>query len=497
MIRNRKIRFIEPGSRPRRPFNAWITRWPLLGPITLASILDRHGYDVAVYNENISGPLLENSQALADICSADVVGISIMTSTAMRGYELADAVRREAPGATIAIGGVHATFLPEEAAGHADIVVRGEGENVIEDIARGEITGGIINAEPPKNLDALPPINHFLMNDFEKLMARCRRRELYELPAMTSRGCPHGCTYCSVTRMFGRKVRRQSVGKVYSDLMHYASQGFRRFFFYDDNFTDDRAWTKDLLERISPLKFRFNAQARVDFHWADRSRRRRDEDLLRALRRGGGDVLYVGYETIDEETARQWRKGYRGDRRLEQRLAEDTRILHDSGFWIHGMFVLGPEHTARTADKIVDFAIRNSLESMQISILTPAPGTPLMDQMRPHLLFNDYPQDWDYYDGTHCVYNHGRLGIEQVQRTILEAHQRFYRWGLNHRRLRAMVEGTIPLRDKLSLLWNHLGIARRTLSEWREETRHFLELTRTKMTNSLTSECRESNHGFI
>ncbi|MFP3937848.1 MAG: B12-binding domain-containing radical SAM protein [Phycisphaerae bacterium] len=480
MIRKRKFRFVEPGSRRGRPFNAWITRWPLLGPMTLASILERRGYDVAVYNENISGPLTDNEQALEEICSADVVGISIMTSTAMRGYEIADRVRKECPETTIVFGGVHASFCPEEAAQRGDIVVRGEGENVIEPIARGEITSGIINAEPPADLNALPPINHFLMCDFDKLIARSRRRELYELPAMTSRGCPYGCTYCSVTRMFGRKVRRQSVDKAYSDLMHYASQGFRRFFFYDDNFTDDRAWTKELLERIAPLNFRFNAQARVDFHWADRSRRKRDEELLRILRRGGGDVLYVGYETIDDETARQWRKGYRGAHRLEQRLSEDTKILHDSGFWIHGMFVLGPEHTQRTAEKIVDFSLRNSLETMQISILTPLPGTPLMDQMRKHLVFNDYPHDWNFYDGTHCVYNHGRLGIEQVQRTILNAHRRFYRWGLSARRLRAVAAGSVPLRDKLALLWNHLVIARRTLADWREETKHFLELVRSK-----------------
>jgi radical SAM superfamily enzyme YgiQ (UPF0313 family) len=485
LIRNRKIRFIEPGSRRGRPFNAWITRWPLLGPITLASILERRGYDVVVYNENICGSVLDSAEAFEDLCSADVVGISIMTPTAMRGYEIADRVREAAPDATIVFGGVHATFQSEEAARHGDVVVRGEGENVIEPIARGEITEGVITTDPPQDLDALPPLNHFLMRDFDKLIRRCRRRELYELPAMTSRGCPYGCTYCSVTRMFGRKVRRQSVDKAYSDLMHYAGQGFRRFFFYDDNFTDDRAWTKDLLERIGPLKFRFNAQARVDFHWADRSRRRRDEDFLRVLRRGGGDVLYVGYETIDDETARQWRKGYRGAHRLEQRLAEDTQILHDSGFWIHGMFVLGPNHNERTADRIVNFALRNSLESIQISILTPLPGTPLMNEMRPHLLFTDYPSDWNYYDGTHCVYNHGRLGLEQVQKTVLEAHRRFYRWGLNARRLRAVAEGTIPLWDKLALLWDHLRIARRTLSEWRVETKHFLELARSKMSKSL------------
>ncbi len=76
------IRLIEPQSRPGRPFNAWIGRSPLLGPIVLATILEQRGYDVAVYSENTSGALLVNDRALADIARADVVGISIMTPVA-------------------------------------------------------------------------------------------------------------------------------------------------------------------------------------------------------------------------------------------------------------------------------------------------------------------------------------------------------------------------------------------------------------------------------
>jgi len=481
MPAKRKIRFIEPQSRPGRPFNPWIRRWPLLGPITLATILHERGYDVEVYNENISGVIPENAGAYDDICSADVVGISIMTSTANRGYAIAERIRRDAPQSTIVFGGVHASFMAEEALAHGDIVVRGEGESVIEPIARGEITEGVVEAEPLQDLDQIPTLNHFLMRDFDKLIAESPRPELYELPVMTSRGCPYGCTYCCVTRMFGRKVRRQSVEKVYEDLCRYVERGFGHVFFYDDNFTSDRRWTRELLQRVRPLDIRFNAQARVDFHWLDRSRRERDEELLGELRDAGGDVLYVGYETIDDATARRWRKGYGGNHGLAGRLAEDTRILHESGFWIHGMFVLGPRHTGRTARRIVSFARRNGIESIQISILTPFPGTPLMREMRPHLTFRDFPADWDYYDGTHCVYNHSRLGIERMQEVLVQAHRRFYRWGgWSVRRVRAMLEQQLPWRDKLALLWKHARTARRALAEWSKETRAFLELVKTK-----------------
>jgi len=476
MIGAKRVRFIEPQGRRGRPFNAWITRWPLLGPITLASVLDARGYDVAVYNENISGPLLEDSAALEEICSADVVGISIMTPTAARGYAIADRIRQQRPALKIVFGGVHATFCPEEALSHGDIVVRGEGESVIEAIASGEIRQGIVRGDPVVDLDSIPTLNHFLMRDFDKLFRRFRPRGLYQLPVMTSRGCPYGCRYCTVTRMFGRKVRRQSVEKVHHDICRYAEQGFRHFFFYDDNFTTDRNWTPRLLERMAPMRLRFNAQVRADFHWLDRARRRRDDVVLRGMRKAGGDVLYIGYETIDESTAKQWHKGYGGRGSLRSRLLEDTRILHENGFWIHGMFVLGPQHTRRTADQIVAFARRSELETLQISILTPFPGTPLMVQMRPHLVLDNFPADWDYYDGTHCVYNHSRLGIEAFQKTVLEAHRRFYGWGgWSLRRFRALAGQRTPVVNKLAELWAQAATARTTLRSWKEETRSFLE----------------------
>ena len=489
MVRSRKIRFIEPHGRPARPFNAWISRWPLLGPITLATILDERGYDVSIYNENISGPVDRNPEGYQDVCSADVVGISIMTPTASRGYAIAEGIRREAPGVKIVFGGVHATFLPHEALAHGDVVVRGEGENVIEAIAGGEIGSGIVSSPPLEDLDSLPALNHFLMRDVEKLMGRRGAMQLYELPVMTSRGCPYGCTYCTVTRMFGRRVRRQSADKVYSDIRRYAERGFRHLFFYDDNFITDRSWARDLLARLAPMRMRFNAQTRVDFGWMDASRRRRDEALLRAMHRAGGDVLYVGYETVEDATAAQWQKGYRGPGALEDRLREDTQILHQNGFWIHGMFVLGPQHTRSSADRIVDFARRSGIESLQISILTPFPGTPLLEQMRPHLLFDEFPSDWDYYDGAHCTYDHARLGVEGLQRAVLDAHRRFYSWGgWSTRRLRAFLEQPIPPMAKLAQLWSNAHIARSTLRAWRRETKSFIQLARRRIATALSAQ---------
>lgn len=475
----RRIRFVEPGSRPGRPFNAWIRRWPLMGPIILATILDERGHDVAVYNENVSGPLEANDQARADVCGADVVGITIMTATANRGYELARWLRAEGSRATIVFGGPHATFMPEEAAEYGDLVVCGEGENVIAEIASGELRRGIVRPDPPADLDELPTPRHELIIDFDRLVRDAGSQAMYVLPVMTSRGCPQGCVYCSVTRMFGRKVRRQSPAKVEQDLWRHRQRGFRRVFFYDDNLMTDRSWARDLLARMEPMGLHWNAQARADLHWADPDRRRLDDDLLAAMRRSGGDVLYVGYETIDEPTARRWGKGYRGNSSLPERLFEDTRILHRCGFWIHGMFILGPEHDEGNIREIVRFACKAGIESIQLSVLTPLPGTPLFEQMRDELILTDFPADWDYYDGTHCVYRHGPMGIDRLQRAVLKAHRRYYRalrptW----RRMAKLFGDDAGVRDKLRLLWRHAKLAPSVLRQWKAETARFLERVR-------------------
>jgi len=477
----RKVRFIEPAGRSGRPFNAWLAQWPLLGPITLATILHRRGFDAAVYNENVSGPLPENQDAFEDTCSADVVGITIMTATAARGYYLARQIKEHAPRARVVFGGPHATFMPLEALRYGDLVVRGEGENVIESIAAGEVDSGIVDGPPVADLDAIPAPEHELMRDFGRLLERFRKRELYELPVMTSRGCPYGCTFCSVSRMFGRKIRRQSVGKTVRDLRTYVQRGFRQFFFYDDNFTAAKRWIRSLMAELEPLGVRFSAQSRVDFPWIDRDRGLVDQPLLDAMRRAGGHVLYIGYETIEEPRALQWRKGYRGRGGLRARLHRDTQVLHDNGFWIHGMFVFGPDDTEQTAHRILEFARETKLETIQVSILTPLPGTPLFEEMRPHLLFTDFPNDWDFYDGTHCVYNHARLGIEALQRTIIQLHQRFYRgyvWSL--RRVKDLVGQPGPLLAKLALMWSSGRALRETFERWQQEVENFLELAATR-----------------
>lgn len=125
-----KISLVEPKS-PGFNFYTWIIKHvPLLGPIYLGTILKNEGHDVTIYNENFK------KVDYAKIKDSDILGISIMTSTAPRGYEIAENFRLLNPKGKVIIGGCHATFLPQEAAQYADHVVTGEGELIISDLVK-------------------------------------------------------------------------------------------------------------------------------------------------------------------------------------------------------------------------------------------------------------------------------------------------------------------------------------------------------------------------
>jgi len=118
-------------------------------------------------------------------------------------------------------------------------------------------------------------------------------------------------------------------------------------------------------------------------------------------------------------------------------------------------------------------------------VLTPLPGTPLWNEMEPHLLFRDFPCDWDLYDGTHCVYDHGRLPAERVQRVVFDAHRSFYRWGAwTWRRVRGLLERPGSAWGKMREMWTNAMTAQRTFSAWRKETEAYIDSIRRRAVKS-------------
>ncbi|NQT21143.1 MAG: radical SAM protein [Planctomycetes bacterium] len=476
----KKVVFIEPRAGTGLGYAHFLKRWPLLGCLTMATMLHRRGHDVKVYSENLTGSVLDDDRAFSDLLTADFVGLTALTPSVGRAYEIAARLEGAGMKGRLVMGGAHASLMPDEALAHVPCVVQGEGETVITALVEdNHAPQGIVKAPRVANLDDLPTPDLCLMHRYRDLWKTTIWKEDYQVPIATSRGCPYGCKYCTVTKMYGRRYRMRSVDEVFEDIMYYHNRGYRSFFFYDDNFAADRARTAELLERIAPLDIRWSAQCRIDFPWTDTATRSKiDHRLMAAIAASGVDVIYVGYETLDESTAKHWNKGYQGAAPLVKRMEQDTRILHDHGVWVHGMFVMGPQHDATTFARAVDFSRRNKINTIQMSILTPYPGTEIMEELRDDLIFNRFPDDWKYFDGTHVIFHHRKAGNEAMQTAVLEYHRKYYQ-GMAHQwdRLRRMARGPGGIGKKIIKGVRSAWRVRKLMKAWEAENRAFIEET--------------------
>lgn len=406
----KKITLIEPKPPGYHVFSMF--SMPRLGLPILGALLKSKGYSVKIYFEDIK------DIDYSEVYDSDLVGISTITSTAPRAYAIADKVRKA--GIPLVLGGVHPTFLPEEALEHADYVVRGEGEEtmleLMERIEAGEPLDGVLglsynrdgehhhNPDRPRicDLDLLPFPDFSLLEGVDKLKI---------IPISASRGCPFDCNFCSVTAMFGRRYRFRSVDSLIEEISRYKNN---RLFFCDDNFTANLGHTKELLERMlrKNLTPRWSAQVRVEVA--------RDRELLELMKRARCTALFIGFESINPKTLEAYNK-----KQDVADIKECIKIIHRYGIKIHGMFVLGSdEDDVQTIRDTGKFANKMGIDTIQFSILTPLPGSKLYNQLdREERILT---KEWDLYDGLHAVYEPQQLTPYQLQLETFKAMKKFY-----------------------------------------------------------------------
>lgn len=405
-----RVRLIEPKPAGLHFFS--LVKLPRLGLPIMGAILKKRGHDVRIYCQDIK------AIDYADLFSSDVAGISITTSTAPAGYKLADSLRDI--GIPVIMGGPHATFMPDEALLHADYVVRNEGEDAIVELIdcisqRSEPAGvlgvsykwdGRVVHNPcrpfAEDLDAFP------FPDLDLIQGAGRIRVK---PVQTSRGCPYGCVFCSVTGMFGRKYRFRSCESIVEELKNYRG---RQVFFYDDNFAVNRTRAKELCEGIirADLRINWSSQVRVDIG--------EDEELLELLRRSGCSMMYIGLESINPATLSALGKG-----QSVGQIEDCIRRLHEHKIMVHGMFISGADDDVpQVIRNTARFALDKRIDTIQVSTLTPLPGSELYNRMEREGRI--MTRDWELYDGNHVVFAPANMSPSTLYDETLRALKRFY-----------------------------------------------------------------------
>ena len=385
------------------------TYLPRTGIPILGALVKELGHECDLWFQAVS-PLDEEK-----LRQYDMVGIGSLTNTVVEAYRLADSCKMA--GATVVMGGPHVTFSPEEALDHCDYVVMGEGEAAFPALVTALANGG-----SPENIPGLafrapsgdmccsgvaeaPDYTQLPSPDFSLSPQLTRTPPI----VVTSRGCPHDCKFCAVHAMFGGKYRFKSNEQVIAELRPILS---RSVCFGDDNFCAQPSRTKRLLREMI-------AQGAVPLRWAAQMcvKSASDEEMLDLMQETRCRIVYVGIESINPSRLEDFGKPHDVDA-----IGRCVEGLHAHGVGIHGMFIVCPDDDLEVAREIVDYAIETDLDTIQICVLTPFPGTGSYDEWQDRLLH----RNWQYFDGVHVVVRPTKCSPYEMHTAVFREMRRFY-----------------------------------------------------------------------
>jgi|WetSurMetagenome_2_1015567.scaffolds.fasta_scaffold00706_7 radical SAM superfamily enzyme YgiQ (UPF0313 family) len=302
--------------------------------------------------------------------ATDLAAISVETFTARRAYAIADAYRRR--GVPVVMGGYHPTLVPEEAALHADSIVRGEAEGIwprlMEDFERGRL-------QPRYESTCDAPLDGL---KFDRTIFD-GKRYLPIHPVQFTRGCRYHCDFCSVSEFHRFRWRCRPVHEVLEEIQRLPG---RNILIGDDNIFVQPELLEELLKGLVPLGKRWACQASMDI--VDRP------GMLALMARSGCCTVLIGFESLAEGNLRLMNKAVnvRG-----KDFAAAVKAIQRHGIMVYGSFVFGyDEDTPEVFEQTLNFAVRNNFFLCNFNILMPLPGTRLYTRLKENGLLRF--EDW-------------------------------------------------------------------------------------------------------
>jgi radical SAM superfamily enzyme YgiQ (UPF0313 family) len=371
--------------------------FPPLGLATLAAYLDPDD-EATIVDEHVE-PHRPGGRP-------DLVVIQVYITNAYRAYRLADGYR--ARGSFVALGGLHVTSLPQEAAPHADAIFLGPGEQTFPQFLRDFRAGRpapLYRSTAGRTLDRLPPVRRDLI---------ARRHYLVPNSLVVTRGCPQHCDFCYKDAFFagGRSFYTQRVDDALAEIERLPG---RHLYFLDDHLLGDRRFARALFDGMRGMKRVFQGAATVDSILRD--------DLVERAAEAGLRSLFVGFETLTTGNLARSNK--------RQNLGRDytavTSRLHALGVMINGSFVFGMDDDEEDVfRRTVDWAVEHGITTATFHVQTPYPGTALHARMEAEGRITT--RNWDLYDTRHVVYRPARIGAGALKAGYEWAYREFYRW---------------------------------------------------------------------
>jgi radical SAM superfamily enzyme YgiQ (UPF0313 family) len=347
----------------------------------------------------------------------DLVGLTAQTPVAPRAYQIAAEFKKK--GVPVVMGGVHASMLPDEALQHVDAVVVGEAEEVwphlIEDVRNGQLKR-VYRANGFINPSKVPLPRRDLLND--KFYFPLKLLE-------TTRGCPHHCDFCGVSKFFGFRYRNRPLSEIDRELTTLFPKGSmmnpipkkvlsllskdlpyflkrRLLYIIDSNVAGDRRFALDLVSLLRQYDLLWWAHAPVSVAF--------DRNLLAGFSQSGCIALNVGFESFSAKNLQTMGKGFN----QPSRYAEAVKRIRDQGIGIMGTFIVGlDDDDPGVFQRIIEFCNNERLDWALTFIMAPYPGTEAYQRLEKEGRI--FSRDWEKYDSLNAVYHPILMSVEELE----------------------------------------------------------------------------------
>jgi radical SAM superfamily enzyme YgiQ (UPF0313 family) len=345
-----------------------------------------------------------------DSLEADLVGITAITGTAPRAYEIAARLRQR--GIPVVLGGVHPTLIPEEAVQHADSTVVGYAEESWPQLLRDFVAGRMAHRydqSPNLKLANLPFPQRQLYNSSLVNVAHTIE---------ATRGCIFQCDFCVVPAAWGKPLQKP-VADVVADIQQMKA---KRVIFLDLNLIADVPYAKELFTALIPLKIQWGGLATTTIAW--------DDELLDLAARSGCRGLLIGFESLNQASLKEAKKGFN----MRRSYHEVVQKIRDRRIAIMGCFVFGFDHdTHTTFDETVDFVMESHMDLPRYAVAVPFPNTGLYKRLKSEGRITT--ENWSLYDGQHVVFEPRNMTASELLDNTRRAWKKTYSYAAIWKRL--------------------------------------------------------------
>ncbi|HEB37220.1 MAG TPA: B12-binding domain-containing radical SAM protein [Thermoplasmatales archaeon] len=394
-----KILLIEPKYEhgvvtyldKKSPFSKIYTNPSITLPMVAALTSGNH--QIKIVNENYEDLQIDEE--------FDLVGISVLTMTAPRAYELADLFRRR--GTKVVLGGYHVSALPDEAIQHADAIIIGEAEDtwpqLIKDAEKGRLKRIYRSRRP--SLTNLP----------------WPRRDLYYNfiagAVQATRGCPVGCKFCPTSWLLGRRLRKRPIDEVIEEIKSIPN---RVIIFRDASLTIDVDYSKSLFRAMKGLGKKWIANGNINVLG-------RDEEFLRLAKEAGCIQWFIGLESLSKETLKRIHKTTNVN--VIEKYGEYIEKIHKYGMAVFAGLIFGFDEDTPDVFETTYKALEEwRVDAAEFNILTPYPGTKIYDDFEKEGRI--LTKDWSKYTQAHVVFKPKNMSPDDLMEGYTWITKKFY-----------------------------------------------------------------------